>query len=205
MAKRAAATTANDASDDSSERPHRRELILEAAIALFHERGFDATGIDEIGAAAGITGPGVYRHFASKQDILDEAVRAGTKEVLQTEREIVEHARSADETVDRLVAEVVQQVVDHPALVAVLLRERRNLSPAGRRAWNKALRTYIHDWVGPLRSLQPDLSETEAETTVYAAMGIVMAIAQYDGGLERSALAARLRGMLRAAVLAEPR
>ena len=76
------------------EPPHRRDLILEAAIELFRAKGFDATGIDEIGAAAGVTGPAVYRHYESKQDILDWAVRVGTTEVLRTERKIVAGAGS---------------------------------------------------------------------------------------------------------------
>ena len=49
----------------------RRELLLEAAAELFAARGFHAVGIDDIGAAAGITGPGVYRHFAGKQALLE--------------------------------------------------------------------------------------------------------------------------------------
>ena len=48
----------------------RREQLLEAAAALFAERGYHAVGIDDIGAAAGISGPGVYRHFPSKQALL---------------------------------------------------------------------------------------------------------------------------------------
>ena len=48
----------------------RRELLLTAAADLFAARGFHAVGIDDIGEAAGITGPGVYRHFSSKQTIL---------------------------------------------------------------------------------------------------------------------------------------
>ena len=48
----------------------RREQLLEAAAVLFAERGYHAVGIDDIGAAAGISGPGVYRHFAGKQALL---------------------------------------------------------------------------------------------------------------------------------------
>jgi AcrR family transcriptional regulator len=48
----------------------RREKIVDAASALFVANGFHATSIDEIGAAAGITGPGLYRHFAAKDEIL---------------------------------------------------------------------------------------------------------------------------------------
>ena len=49
----------------------RRELLLQAAADLFAARGFHDVGIDDIGTAAGITGPGVYRHFASKQALLE--------------------------------------------------------------------------------------------------------------------------------------
>ena len=50
--------------------PSRREMILDAAVALFRTEGFHGAGIDDIGAAAGISGPGVYRHFANKHALL---------------------------------------------------------------------------------------------------------------------------------------
>jgi AcrR family transcriptional regulator len=45
----------------------RRELILEAAGRLFGDRGYAHTNLDEIAAAAGVTKPILYRHFASKK------------------------------------------------------------------------------------------------------------------------------------------
>jgi AcrR family transcriptional regulator len=47
----------------------RRALIVEAAGRLFGERGYGATRLDEIAAAAGVTKPILYRHFDSKQDL----------------------------------------------------------------------------------------------------------------------------------------
>ena len=47
----------------------RRALIVEAAGRLFGERGYDATRLDAIAAAAGVTKPIVYRHFDSKRDL----------------------------------------------------------------------------------------------------------------------------------------
>ncbi len=44
----------------------RRALIIEAAGRLFAERGFDATRLDQIAAAAGVTKPILYRHFSNK-------------------------------------------------------------------------------------------------------------------------------------------
>ena len=45
----------------------RRGLIVEAAGRLFGERGYDATRLDDVAAAAGVTKPILYRHFDSKQ------------------------------------------------------------------------------------------------------------------------------------------
>jgi AcrR family transcriptional regulator len=45
----------------------RRALIVEAAGRMFGERGYDATRLDEVAAAAGVTKPILYRHFDSKQ------------------------------------------------------------------------------------------------------------------------------------------
>ncbi|SPF03352.1 TetR/AcrR family transcriptional regulator [Streptomyces sp. MA5143a] len=52
--------------------PTRREQILKEAARLFAERGFHGVGVDEIGAAVGISGPGLYRHFAGKDAMLAE-------------------------------------------------------------------------------------------------------------------------------------
>src|SRR5215218_3906644 len=44
----------------------RRELIVEAAGRLFGERGYHGTRLDAVAAAAGVTKPVLYRHFADK-------------------------------------------------------------------------------------------------------------------------------------------
>jgi AcrR family transcriptional regulator len=44
----------------------RRKLIVEAAGRLFGERGYDGTRLDAVAAAAGVTKPVLYRHFADK-------------------------------------------------------------------------------------------------------------------------------------------
>ena len=48
----------------------RREVIVTAAADLFARSGYAAVGMDDIGAAAGVTGPAIYRHFDSKAAVL---------------------------------------------------------------------------------------------------------------------------------------
>jgi AcrR family transcriptional regulator len=50
--------------------PHERRALIEVAAArLFAERGYDATRLDDVATAAGVTKPMLYRHFASKKDL----------------------------------------------------------------------------------------------------------------------------------------
>ena len=51
--------------------PSRRAQLIEVATKLFLEKGFKETGIETILSQAGLTGPALYRHFSSKQEILD--------------------------------------------------------------------------------------------------------------------------------------
>ena len=49
--------------------PQRRQLIEQAAARLFAQRGFQATTVAQICAAAGVSKPMLYRHFESKQEL----------------------------------------------------------------------------------------------------------------------------------------
>ena len=69
----------------------RREAILTAAAELFAERGYAAVGMDDIGAAAGVTGPAIYRHFGAKASVLtavfDRVIDAVTSDAAPCDRE----------------------------------------------------------------------------------------------------------------------
>jgi AcrR family transcriptional regulator len=54
----------------------RKEKLLESALTLFAEKGYDGTGVDQIAELAGITGPSLYRHFKSKEEILNALIDA---------------------------------------------------------------------------------------------------------------------------------
>jgi TetR/AcrR family transcriptional regulator len=52
-----------------------RSIIIERALRLFSQRGFDAVGIQEVALESAITKPAIYYHFGSKQGLLEEIVR----------------------------------------------------------------------------------------------------------------------------------
>jgi AcrR family transcriptional regulator len=51
-------------------RASTRDKILDVALDLFTDQGFDGTSMREIAARLGITKPSIYYHFASKEEIL---------------------------------------------------------------------------------------------------------------------------------------
>ena len=51
-----------------------RDRILEEALALFAEKGYEGTGVDLIAEQVGIKGPSLYKHFKSKEEILNTLI-----------------------------------------------------------------------------------------------------------------------------------
>jgi AcrR family transcriptional regulator len=61
------------------DRAARRETILKGAASAFARKGYAATSMEDVAAAAGITKLIVYRHFVSKEELYD-AVLEGVSE-----------------------------------------------------------------------------------------------------------------------------
>lgn len=53
-----------------------KKKILDEALRLFSERGYDTVGMDEIAAAVGVRAPSLYNHFSGKQAIFDALVES---------------------------------------------------------------------------------------------------------------------------------
>ncbi|MGN0620247.1 MAG: TetR/AcrR family transcriptional regulator [Porcipelethomonas sp.] len=51
-----------------------KDKILDSALALFSEKGYDGVGVDLIAENAGIKGPSLYKHFKGKEDILSALI-----------------------------------------------------------------------------------------------------------------------------------
>jgi AcrR family transcriptional regulator len=59
-----------------------RERLLRAAAGVFAERGYDGTRVTEISAAAGVSNGAMYAHFASKAELLVDALRTHGRRML---------------------------------------------------------------------------------------------------------------------------
>jgi len=64
-----------------------RERLLKAALRLFSERGFDATGVRDLANAAGVNLGAVNYYFDSKENLRLEAFRYGFAPALQMRKD----------------------------------------------------------------------------------------------------------------------
>jgi len=73
----------------------RREQLLDVAKALFAERGFEATSIEEIAKRAGVSKPVVYEHFGGKEGIYAVVVDREMKRLLNrmTDSLVITHPK----------------------------------------------------------------------------------------------------------------
>ena len=53
---------------------HSLDSLLDVAVAVFNERGYDATSMDDLAARLGITKSGIYHHVSSKVELLEMAL-----------------------------------------------------------------------------------------------------------------------------------
>ncbi|HEV2780132.1 MAG TPA: TetR/AcrR family transcriptional regulator [Actinophytocola sp.] len=151
----------------------RREELLSAATRLFRERGYHAVSMEDIGAAAGIAGPSIYRHFASKADILVAAgYRMGDRLHVDADRALREAADPAD-ALDRLVRSYVDTVLRTGNLMAVFASESISMAERDAKELLRIQRSYVAEWVKLLIETAPALDEREARVTVHAALTIV--------------------------------
>ena len=181
----------------------RRQAILAAALNLFHRRGFHAVGIDEIGTAAGISGPGVYRHFPSKSSLLVALIDGLSQRMLAAAEEIQKADDPPEEALERLVAFQVATAVAEPALLAVWLQDAQSLPRPDQDRIRDRQDGYVAVWEATLTRLRPQLGPGETRTVVHAALGAINSIAFHDSGLSRDALEALLGDAARAVLATE--
>jgi AcrR family transcriptional regulator len=151
----------------------RRDEILDAAARLFAERGYHGVTIDDIGAAVGMTGPGIYRHFAGKEDVLAQMLLRISVRLRDEGARRVEAAPDAASALEALLRWHVDFSLHQPALITVHGRELGNVPEPARRQVRRLQRLYVEEWVGVVSELLPGASQARLRVAVHAAIGLL--------------------------------
>lgn len=153
----------------------RRIEILVAAARLMARRGFHGVRLDDIGAEVGISGPGMYRYFSSKEDVLAEMLLDISLRLRDGGRAAVVRGGEPAEILDALLAVHVDFVATEPDLISVQFRDLGALPAGPRHEVRRLQREYAEMWVDALVRLRPDLGTTDARAHVHAVFGLLNA------------------------------
>ncbi|MFC6014259.1 TetR/AcrR family transcriptional regulator [Nocardia lasii] len=151
----------------------RREQLLAAGARLIADRGFLGVRLDDLGAAVGISGPAVYRHFANKEALLVELLVGCSERLLAGGRAVVAAAPTPTAALPALVDFHLDFAFGNPELIRIQDRDLDNVPTPDRRTLRRTQRHYVEIWVGILRDLTPALPEETARIQAHAAFGLI--------------------------------
>jgi len=149
----------------------RRGELLTLASELFASRGFANTTVDEIGAAASISGPALYHHFANKESILGEMLIDISQYLLAGAQEAV--ADGGSHVLERLVRHHATFAVDRRALIEVQFRDLVYANEEAQRQIRRLQATYANLWVRELMDRTLDLNRKVAQSAVLSVFGLL--------------------------------
>ena len=176
-----------------------RSKVVEAADALFREKGFESVAVADLMRAAGLSHGGFYNHFESKADLEAEVVRqacATSAERLARKtrgRSAAERRAALARYVDAYVSAAMR---DAPAPFCAMLAYGADMprsAPPTRAAFAAGLDAYLDQFASALG--QPNAEEARAQairafSTMVGALVLARATASADAALSDEILAA---------------
>ena len=153
--------------------PRTRDVMLRQAARLFAERGFRGTSVEDIGAACGVSGPAVYKHFAGKDDILARLLVDISEQLVEGGRQVVSAAPEPGAALRSLVEFHTDFALAEPDLIRVQDRDLPSLNERDRARVRRLQRSYVESWTDVLRRRDPALPEETARLRAHAVFGLL--------------------------------
>ena len=157
----------------TSEPPSRRDQILATAAELFAARGFHGVSVADLGAACGVSGPAIYKHFVSKDAVLAEMLVSISLELLAVGRQRVAAAPDPAAALVSLVDWHAEFALRHRPLIVVQDRDWQSLPSEARERVRSLQREYVDLWAGQLRLVHDDLDLPRARAMAHATFGLI--------------------------------
>jgi AcrR family transcriptional regulator len=107
-------------------KPYDAEALLDVAVRVFNERGYDGTSMDDVARAAGITKASIYYHVSGKEELLERGMRRGLDALFGMLDEPDAGLGSADARLRYVLLRTVEIMSQQLPEVALLLRVRGN-------------------------------------------------------------------------------
>ena len=117
--------------------------ILKAATELFASKGFDGTSVRDIAEKAGLSVPGMFHYFPSKEDILHEIMTVFMDNAYKKMMEVYSADIDPIEKLNEICKFYVEQYAGHKHQLTILISERKSLIPEHRQICIKKEREYV--------------------------------------------------------------
>ncbi|MFC0316452.1 TetR/AcrR family transcriptional regulator [Gordonia phosphorivorans] len=155
----------------------RRVELLAAAARQMAARGFAGVRLEDIGAEVGVSGPAMYRHFASKNDVLDQLLLDISERLYAGGTEVIARGGPPSQVLSNLVEFHIDVLVTKPDLIAIQDRDLGSLTPEANHRVRSLQRRYVESWVQVLQAAADAegraLVEAEARVRVHAGFGLL--------------------------------
>jgi AcrR family transcriptional regulator len=181
-------------------REDRRARILEVAAGLFAEQGYHGVSIDALGAAVGMSGPGLYRYFAGKEWILAAMLTDISDSLLAGGRHLREsHGDDPPRLMRELLCFQVRFALDHPDLIAVQARDLGNVPASERTRIRRTQSEYVALWTESVCAATGTADVDRARSAVNAVFGLIHST-PHSARLARPEMEALLLSMAQGAI-----
>lgn len=144
-------------------RAERNRQILDAAVAVFAERGYQTASMDAVAARVGVTKPVLYDHFGSKEGLLLGCIARAREELLEVSTRAAATARSPEEMLRSGVLAFFEYLDANSQAWALLYEE--TALPVGRGADSlEGIRAQQTDFIAALLATHaPDVDSVRAQ------------------------------------------
>ena len=150
----------------------RSDAILHEAASLFAARGYNGVSLEDIGAAVGVSGPAVYRHFTGKQALLGAVLVKVSHDLIAGGEAVASTHDDPDGRMHSLIRFHVGFALSNAAVIQVQDRDVVHQSDADRADVRRLQRAYIELWMNALAPLHPADAD-ELRLRVQACFGLI--------------------------------
>lgn len=151
----------------------RQMALLREAARLFAQRGFSGVSIEDLGAAVGVSGPAVYRHFPSKQALLGTILVRVSERLLAGGQAVIGTDEDPQTQLDALVRFHVDFALADADVIRVQDRDLDSLSDDDRHRVRRLQREYVELWIGALMRVHPHRSKGDLRVRAHACFGLI--------------------------------
>jgi AcrR family transcriptional regulator len=172
---------------------HSLDSLLDTAVAVFNERGYDATSMEELATRLGVTKSAIYHHVSSKVELLRLALDRALDALFAVTEEPGASSGPAIDRLEHVVRGSVRVLTEQLPFVTLLLRVRGNspveeAAQARRREFDRIVTDLVRaaEEEGGVR---PDVDPAVTSRLLFGTVNSLTEWYRPDGGLSAADLA----------------